>query len=754
MLVRRRFAAGRGPLLAACVAALGVFSPAPVAHASDGTFTQIFCSDPDTGRGVVANDGEFPAGLRIHRSDHPIFDRAQSQAKCSGTMSGSRGVVLGTAGGSFTLPAADTGLTLRYEPGAGVTFSDGFLHRQSAVGSTLEDYWSIMVNRAWNDWQWASPQYDSCVSRWSDCRGRGTSDPYGFGNLVNVGREAEVNGEGKPLNGFKLLLRCAGGGCPADPGDFLRVFGGRLTLVDQTAPKVVSAPAGSLVGGQALKGTAEASFDASDTGSGVYRVRVVVDGQPQPWQSAHLNGGACQDIHADSDAYEFASSKPCRVEVNTAVQLDTTKVADGTRALKIQAEDAAGNLATLHSTTVNVDNVAPPSKVEDGTISGSARRGNNLLLQGATWDNGGAAGSPEVAVRWERCRRDGVTCELIDGAVDSVYVPGDADLNRKLRVVETAANSEGSASVRTAFTEVVTREDGTLPADNDGVDNDGDGTVDEPGETNPVPPTGGGGTGPGGDHTSGAGATPLPPRNGTNGASGAAGAGGAGGSGGATGAAASSGPLNGDGASRRARLTVAFAGGPSRGRVAFGKDATVVGRLVDEEGRPIRNAIVDVTETPALRDARAASGRPAATGPDGEFSYVATSTGGTRALVFGYRYQRQGAVVSQAGLTVTVSAGVRLSVRLKGVVASYSGRVLAGAMPRSGKLVIVQGRAKGGSWQTFASRRAGRNGAFKGRYRLKVRRPGKQLQFRVRVVSEAGWNYGPVTSKAVTRRVR
>ena len=44
-------------------------------------------------------------------------------------------------------------------------------------------------------------------------------------------------------------------------------------------------------------------------------------------------------------------------------------------------------------------------------------------------------------------------------------------------------------------------------------------------------------------------------------------------------------------------------------------------------------------------------------------------------------------------------------------------------MPRGGKLVIVQGRAKGGSWQTFASRRAGKSGAFKGRYRLKVRAP-------------------------------
>jgi len=270
--------------------------------------------------------------------------------------------------------------------------------------------------------------------------------------------------------------------------------------------------------------------------------------------------------------------------------------------------------------------------------------------------------------------------------------------------------------------------------------------------------------GPGTTATSGSGATPLPGKNGAHGAAGAAGAsGGIGASGasggagaGAAGGAASSGggALNGEGASPHARLTVGFAGGPARGRVAFGRDATVTGRLVDQQGRPIRNAIIDVTETPAVRGARATSGRPAVTGADGTFTSTATSKAGTRALTFVYRYQREGAVVASAGLRLTVRAGVRLSVKLKGAVAAYSGRVLAGTMPRSGKLVIVQGRAKGGSWQTFASRRAGKSGKFRGRYRLKVRRPGRKLQFRVRVVSEAGWNFAPVTSKAVTRKVR
>jgi hypothetical protein len=212
--------------------------------------------------------------------------------------------------------------------------------------------------------------------------------------------------------------------------------------------------------------------------------------------------------------------------------------------------------------------------------------------------------------------------------------------------------------------------------------------------------------------------------------------------------------VNGEGGTPNAELIAGFAGGSARGRVAYGKSVLVSGKLVTPSGRPIRDAVIDVVATPSLKGARPVAGRPVVTGPDGSFTYRADGVGGSRSLTFAYRYQREGAVAVQRSVALTVRAGVRLSVKLRGVVASYSGRVLAGSMPRGGKLVIVQGRAKGGSWQTFASRRAGRTGAFKGKYRLKVRRPGKQLQFRVRVIGESGWNYAAVTSKAVTRRVK
>ena len=360
-------------------------------------------------------------------------------------------------------------------------------------------------------------------------------------------------------------------------------------------------------------------------------------------------------------------------------------------------------------------------------------------MEPASFDDHGAPGDVTVTRQWQRCRADGSGCVAIAGITGTVYTLGGDDVNRSIRVVETARNGEGEAVATSVGTPAVTLEDGTLPIDNNGQDDDGDGVIDEPGET--APPTG-----------------PLtPPGTGTSsviGKPGANGANGTNGSNGVTTTIASLGAVNGENASPRATLTAKFAKGGARGTLAYGKTLVATGRLVDESGRPIRNAIIDVAETPAINGARAASGGPAVTDADGSFSYKATGKAGSRSLTFLYRYQRQGAVVAHSTLALRVKAGVKLSVRLKGITASYNGKVLAGVMPRGGKLVIVQGRAKGASWQTFASRRANKRGTFKGKYRLKVRRPGKKLQFRVRVLSESGWNYGGVTSKAVTRTVR
>ena len=198
------------------------------------------------------------------------------------------------------------------------------------------------------------------------------------------------------------------------------------------------------------------------------------------------------------------------------------------------------------------------------------------------------------------------------------------------------------------------------------------------------------------------------------------------------------GAANGEGASPRARLDGRASPAAARRRAASASAAPprILGRLVDEHGRPIRNAIVDVSAAPARPGAVAA--RRAAR--DHRRRRVASPTAPaaaspSRSLRFAYRWLRRRRVVGAASLLLRVRAAVRLAVRLRGVVVRYRGRVLGSPLPRAGKLVVLQGRVRGGRWQTFASRRAGRRGRFRGGYRLKVRRPGVRLQFRARARS-------------------
>jgi hypothetical protein len=69
---RRRSAAGRlvvRVLALVCAVLVPGAVAVPAAFAADGTFTQILCADPDTGRGVVGGDGSSRPVVRVLRSD-------------------------------------------------------------------------------------------------------------------------------------------------------------------------------------------------------------------------------------------------------------------------------------------------------------------------------------------------------------------------------------------------------------------------------------------------------------------------------------------------------------------------------------------------------------------------------------------------------------------------------------------------------------------------------------------------------------
>ncbi|MDQ3849997.1 MAG: DUF4198 domain-containing protein, partial [Actinomycetota bacterium] len=186
----------------------------------------------------------------------------------------------------------------------------------------------------------------------------------------------------------------------------------------------------------------------------------------------------------------------------------------------------------------------------------------------------------------------------------------------------------------------------------------------------------------------------------------------------------------------------------------YTRQVGIRGRLTDAAGKPIAGAAVEVVEQPTGSGGRPVDRGGARTVADGSFRYTVPKRSSSRSLRFQYRARVGDArVAASQRLKLRVMAAAALRVSLRGILVRYHGRVLSRPLPRSGKLVFIQGRAKGGVWQTFASRRAGRSGRFSGRYRLRVHRPGINLQFRVVVPAESGYGFARRTGRAVTLTV-
>ena len=212
---------------------------------------------------------------------------------------------------------------------------------------------------------------------------------------------------------------------------------------------------------------------------------------------------------------------------------------------------------------------------------------------------------------------------------------------------------------------------------------------------------------------------------------------------------------NGRGATGDVRLSVGFVGRRgSNVTLPYTRGTKLRGRLLTSGGQPISNARVEVIEEPVLRGSRP-NVSSVITRPSGAFSYTVSARGMSRTLLVRYRPSLEDrSIAASKRLRVDVAAAASFRVVLRGVRVTYRGRLRSRPIPRAGKRIHVQGRAVGGAWTTFAIRRVDRRGRFSGSYRLRVRRPGVRLQFRVRIPKESGYPYAASAGRAVTRTVR
>jgi hypothetical protein len=95
---------------------------------------------------------------------------------------------------------------------------------------------------------------------------------------------------------------------------------------------------------------------------------------------------------------------------------------------------------------------AAPANTSPPTISGTAEAGRSLTASTGSW-----TGTTPIHFdfQWQRCDSAGANCSLIPGATSQTYTLVGADVGKRIRVVVTARNVDGSRQASSAPTAVV-----------------------------------------------------------------------------------------------------------------------------------------------------------------------------------------------------------------------------------------------------------------------------------------------------------
>ncbi len=193
--------------------------------------------------------------------------------------------------------------------------------------------------------------------------------------------------------------------CPAEDFNEHEGNGHEAAEVNITSAQIVlstsAAPAGSgfsgtLLGGP-VTGTGTLNFKATDPGPGVYQARAKIDGQ-QLWAATpNLNEGKCVSTGSLEGVRAFDYAQPCPPETAVHAEINTAGLPDGTHALTVEVEDAAGNVATVYAGTLSTLNhlvstilqPAPAPAPVRGPANGTPASENAILT--AHWQEASTA---------------------------------------------------------------------------------------------------------------------------------------------------------------------------------------------------------------------------------------------------------------------------------------------------------------------------------------------------------------------------
>jgi hypothetical protein len=551
--------------------------------------------------------------------------------------------------------------------------------------------------------------------------------------------------------------------CSARNLNFIRTFTAAATVIDTSPPGVTITQDNAFTRGEWVGGKQQVSFGALDN-VGIRVVRPVVAGV--------LQGGVSRPCN-------YALRIPCPNGPGS-LEVDTTTLGEGTQAMAMQAEDAAGNLGGASPVAVRVDNTAPgaiPLTIDGGD---GWRNRNDFDAAWVNPEEGDRA--PITASHYHLCaigRADCITGRRV-GAVDrldDLSVPAPGEWQLRVWREDAAGNHQPanasvpltlrydpepphlgfeapSASDPTLMSVLVTdkvsglaRGQIELSAEGSGIwtslptQQQGDRLVARVDDA-ALPP---------GRYRLGATAWDRA----TNQNS--------------TDSRVDGRPMTVTLPLRSPTLVQAgvvvrrskHRGGGHRMRtildqratISLGHEVKVAGAVKTRDGRPLRDAAVQVlSRTATSPEHELAALR---TDPRGRFAYVgrASATSVLRVV-----YQGSSTTLpSQREVALLVPGSSTVHARPRRVVngqtVTFAGRVRSLPIPAGGKLVELQ-VVLSGRWQTFRTVRTDASGAWQIAYRFRRSCGVLRYRFRARLPAEAGYPFEPGHTRAVAVRVR
>jgi hypothetical protein len=230
-----------------------------------------------------------------------------------------------------------------------------------------------------------------------------------------------------------------------------------------------ASPAASGVGGTLLdpgaRGTQDLTFTAADPGGpGVYSVTAQVDGQTLYSGTPNENGGTCVPVGSTGGALMFDASQPCKQTEAVDLPINTTSLADGQHTLKLTVEDAAQNSSVVYDGTITTSNAPADTSAPAVLAPGQVFAGAALAAQPGAWSAPSGAGATTYSYQWQDCNTEGNNCAAVAGAQSASYTPAPTDVGHALRVLVTAADSDGATSTASAATSAVLSSESSLGA--------------------------------------------------------------------------------------------------------------------------------------------------------------------------------------------------------------------------------------------------------------------------------------------------